>query len=75
MLIRRFRSAQAFVVKPGSVEAANASLSGREHRAGIREMTKSEARNPKQVRMTKSENAPVEKRPMVATQAESEAAT
>ena len=30
-------------------------------------MTKPEARNPKQVRMTKSENAKVEKRPMVAT--------
>ena len=34
-LSRRFRSAHAFVVKPGSVEAANASLSRREHGAGI----------------------------------------
>ena len=34
-LSRRFRSAHAFVVKPRPVEAANASLSGREHGAGI----------------------------------------
>ena len=34
-LSRRFRSAQAFTVEPRPVEAANASLSGSEHRAGI----------------------------------------
>ena len=45
MLNRRFRSAQAFIVKPGSVEATNASLPGREHRAGIRE--NDEIRSPK----------------------------
>ena len=34
-LTRRFRSTQAFIVEPGTVEAANASLPGSEHRAGI----------------------------------------
>jgi hypothetical protein len=34
-LNRRFRSAQAFTVEPSPVEAANASLPGSEHRAGI----------------------------------------
>ena len=30
-----FRSAHAFAVEPGPIEAANTSLPGREHRAGI----------------------------------------
>src|SRR6266508_6081628 len=34
-LNRRFRSAQAFAVEPRAVEAANASLPGSEHRAGV----------------------------------------
>ena len=34
-LNRRFRSAHAFTVEPRPIEAANASLSGREHGAGI----------------------------------------
>src|SRR5262245_18140316 len=37
--VRRFRSAQAFSVEPGAVEAARASLSGSEHRAGIFDST------------------------------------
>ena len=35
LLSRRFRSAQALTVEPRPVEAANASLPGSEHRAGI----------------------------------------
>src|SRR5258708_31049937 len=34
------RSAQAFTVEPGAVEAANASLPGRQHRAGILDPTR-----------------------------------
>jgi hypothetical protein len=34
-LSRRFGSAQAFTVESGAIEAANASLPGGEHRAGI----------------------------------------
>ena len=43
-LTRRFRSAEAFTVEPGSIEAANASLSGREHRAGILDPTRASLR-------------------------------
>ncbi len=90
-LSRRFRSAQAFTVEPGAVEAATKIF---DHVAGSRKlcdqiartlsrmapargdqasekMTKNEIRNPNQVRMTKSDNAPAEKRPTMATPAES----
>ena len=39
-LSRCFRSAQAFTVEPRPVEAANAALPGREHRAGIFDPTR-----------------------------------
>ena len=39
-LNRRFRSAQAFTVEPRPIEAANASLPGSEHRAGIFDPTR-----------------------------------
>src|SRR5437667_8718740 len=39
-LNRRFRRAEAFTVEPRPIEAANASLPGSEHRAGIVDPTR-----------------------------------
>ena|SRR5437667_206561 len=69
-LSRRFRSAEAFTVESGPVEATNASLPSGEHRAGIRENDETRSQKSESKPNDEIRNAPTEKKQTGATPAE-----